>query len=127
MPFYWGYKSDSIPASGLRPMFLYLHGSGPKDHEWSTGLKLATRFDDAPSIYFIPQIPNEGEYYRWWQKSKQYAWNRLLRQALASGQVDPDRIYMFGISEGGIRQPASGIVLCRLSGRRRPDGRWRTA
>lgn len=100
MPFYWGYKSDSIPAAG-RPMFLYLHGSGPKDHEWSTGIKLATRFDDAPSIYFIPQIPNEGEYYRWWQKAKQYAWNRLLRQALASGQVDPDRIYMFGISEGG--------------------------
>ena len=41
------------------------------------------------------------EWYRWWQKSKQYAWNKLLRLALVSGEVNPDRIYFFGISEGG--------------------------
>lgn len=70
-------------------------------HEWSTGYILCSRFDDAPSLYFIPQIPNEGEYYRWWQRAKLYAWERLLRQSFVSGEVDANRVYLFGISEGG--------------------------
>ncbi len=100
MPFYWGYKGDST-ATAPRPLFLYLHGSGPKEREWATGLILANRFEDSPSVYFIPQIPNEGEYYRWWQRAKQFAWERLLRQSLASGAIDADSVYIFGISEGG--------------------------
>ncbi|MGP1421617.1 MAG: hypothetical protein ACTTKI_08570 [Tannerella sp.] len=100
MPYYWGTKGNNKPKEGF-PLYLYLHGSGDKHQEWATGLTLCTRFDDAPSVYFIPQIPNEGEYYRWWQKAKQFAWEKLLRQALVSGQIDPDRMYIFGISEGG--------------------------
>ena len=69
--------------------------------EWSTGLNICRNFDDAPSVYFIPQIPNEGEYYRWWQKAKQFAWEKLLRQSLLLGKIDPNRVYVFGISEGG--------------------------
>lgn len=59
MPFYFGSKG-SRPQGGF-PFFLYLHGSGPKQQEWETGLILAKRFADAPSVYFIPQIPNEGD------------------------------------------------------------------
>lgn len=99
MPFYWGSKGQ-MPDRGY-PMFLYLHGSGPKDREWSNGFRFGNTFEDAPSVYFIPQIPNEGEWYRWWQKSKQHVWEKLLRLALADGRIDPDRIYFFGISEGG--------------------------
>lgn len=97
--YYWGRKGE-MPAEGY-PMFLYLHGSGPRDREWKTGLKLGNMFDDAPSVYFIPQIPNMGEYYRWYQKSKQFAWERLIRQAMLRTDIDPNRLYMFGISEGG--------------------------
>ncbi len=100
MSFYWGYKGEVAPEDGY-PLYLYLHGSGPKAQEWKTGLFICNGFDDAPSVYFIPQIPNEGEYYRWWQKSKQFAWERLLRQAFVSGKFNPNRIYCFGISEGG--------------------------
>lgn len=99
MPYYYGTKGDK-PAAGW-PLFLYLHGSGPKEREWSTGYVLCSRFADAPSCYFIPQIPNEGAYYRWWQRAKQFAWERLLRQAFVDGDVDPLRVYLFGISEGG--------------------------
>lgn len=99
MPYYWGSKGAE-PTGGY-PMYLYIHGSGPKQAEWKTGLRICSQFDDAPSVYFIPQIPNEGNYYRWWQKSKQYAWEKLFRQALVSGRVNPDRMYIFGISEGG--------------------------
>lgn len=97
--YYWGTKGEK-PENGY-PMYVYLHGSGPKTDEWATGLALCRMFDDAPSAYFIPQIPNMGEYYRWWQKSKQFAWKCLLRQAFVTGEIDADRVYFFGISEGG--------------------------
>ena len=58
-------------------------------------------FQDSPSVYFIPQIPNEGEYYRWWQLAKQYAWEKLLRITLSDDKIDANRLYIFGISEGG--------------------------
>ncbi len=99
MAFFYGSKGDK-PAEGY-PLFLYTHGSGPRDREWATGLKICSMFKDEPSAYFIPRIPNEGEYYRWWQRGKQWAWEKLLRQGLSSGEIDPWRIYMFGISEGG--------------------------
>ena len=100
MPYYWGSKGETIPEGGF-PLYIYTHGSGPKDREWANGLALCNGFDDAPSVYFIPQIPNEGNYYRWWQVAKQYAYEKLLRQAFVSGNIDPDRVYVFGISEGG--------------------------
>ena len=99
MPYYYGTKGD-MPAEGW-PLYLYIHGSDPKTHEWSAGYSLCSRFDDAPSLYFIPQIPNEGSYYRWWQRAKLFAWERLLRQSFVSGEVNAHRIYLFGISEGG--------------------------
>lgn len=99
MPYYFGTKGAK-PEHGY-PLFIYLHGSGPKEIEWQTGLQLARQFQDAPSMYFIPQIPNEGEWYRWWHQSKQYAWEQLLRKALRRADINPNRIYFFGISEGG--------------------------
>lgn len=100
MPYYWGSKGTSKPQDGY-PLYLYLHGSGDKHGEWKTGLSLSKEFDDASSVYFIPQIPNTGNYYRWWQKAKQFAWEKLLRLAFVSGEIDPDKVYIFGISEGG--------------------------
>ena len=98
MPYYYGTKGTSDKSL---PLFLYLHGSGPKAQEWQNGILLAKSFNDSPSSYFIPQIPNEGEYYRWWQLAKQFAWEKLIRQSLAEGAVDVNRLYVFGISEGG--------------------------
>ena len=88
------------PAAGF-PCYLYLHGSGPSESEWHTGLVLANRFDDAPSLWFVPRIPNEGGWYRWWQRGKQWALQQLLRHVLASPDVDAARLYLLGISEGG--------------------------
>lgn len=98
MPYYFGYKGNR-PANGW-PLYLYLHGSGPKANEWEAGIRLAQQFDDAPSIYFIPQMPDEKRY-RWYPRSKQWAWEKLLRLAMLSGDVDPNAVYVFGISEGG--------------------------
>lgn len=99
MNYFYGTKGEK-PANGW-PLFLYLHGSGPRDLEWQYGRLWALRFQDAPSAYFIPQIPQEGAWYRWWQKSKQWAWEKMLRLALCGGDINPYHIYIFGISEGG--------------------------
>lgn len=98
MSFYSGVKGDRSDSGW--PLFLYLHGSGPRNLEWATGLRICSLFDDAPALYFIPRIPRE-DHYRWYPQSKQWAWEHLLRRAFASGDVDPARIYLFGISEGG--------------------------
>lgn len=88
---------------GGRPLYIYLHGSGPRNAEWSTGRILTRRWaaETGPSAWFVPRIPREGEYYRWWQRAKLWTWERLLRRALASDEFDPKRIYLLGISEGG--------------------------
>lgn len=100
MNYRYGSKGTTKPAEGF-PLFIYLHGSGDPDNEWATGLSLAQNWNDSPSAYFIPRIPNTGDYYRWWQKGKQWAWEKLLRQVFAGDDINPDRIYVFGISEGG--------------------------
>ena len=100
MPYYFIRKGEK-PDNGY-PLFLYMHGSGNKVHEWETGYILCNRYDDAPSLHFIPQIPNGyGELYRWAIQSKQWAWEKLLRLAFLEESIDPNRIYFYGISEGG--------------------------
>lgn len=100
MPYYFIKKGEQ-PKGGY-PLFLYMHGSGEKNREWEAGLRLCSSYDDAPSLHFIPQIPNGyGELYRWAIQSKQWAWEKLLRLAFLEESIDPNRIYFYGISEGG--------------------------
>ena len=100
MPYYLIKKGD-MPDDGY-PLFLYMHGSGDKVREWETGYQLCASFEDSPSMHFVPQIPNGyGELYRWAIQSKQWAWEKLLRLAFVNGNIDANRVYFFGISEGG--------------------------
>ena len=100
MPYYFIKKGEQ-PQDGY-PLFLYMHGSGDKAQEWATGINLCTNYFYTPAIYFVPQIPNAyGEYYRWAIQSKQWAWEKLLRLAFVDEHIDHNRIYFFGISEGG--------------------------
>lgn len=100
MPYYFIKKGD-MPSEGY-PLYLYMHGSGDKEREWETGFQLCASFEDSPSLHFVPQIPNAyGELYRWAIQSKQWAWEKLLRLAFVNGYVDANKVYFFGISEGG--------------------------
>lgn len=103
MPYYFGCNAyPNYDKEKKYPFFLYMHGSGDKAQEWETGIGFCLRRFYKPGIYFIPQIPNAyGEYYRWAIQSKQWAWEKLLRLAFLNDNVDPNRIYFFGISEGG--------------------------
>ena len=102
MPYYYGCNEyQSFDSEKKYPLFLYMHGSGDKTQEWETGISLSLRRFYSPGIYFVPQIPNAyGEYYRWAIQSHQWAWEKLLRLAFLSKNIDPNKIYFFGISEG---------------------------
>lgn len=99
MPFYWIEKVDD-QVEEKRALFLNLHGSGPKDQELMATLQWSKVYQDKPSVYFIPQIPNEKRY-RWWFKAEQYAWEKLFRLAMVHPKIDVNKIYVMGISEGG--------------------------
>ncbi|MCA5006349.1 hypothetical protein [Sphingobacterium bovistauri] len=98
MPFYYIKKKEK-PATGY-PIFLNLHGSGPKDREFLSTLGLSYQYKDGATSYIVPQIPSERRY-RWWFKSKQYAWENLIRMIMIDDTFNPNKFYMMGISEGG--------------------------
>lgn len=98
MPYYFIKKGKA--GQDKHALFLNLHGSGPKVMEFKNTLAWTLRYRDAPSLYFIPQIPNEKRY-RWWLKPVQYSWERLFRLAMLNDQVDVNKMYIMGISEGG--------------------------
>ncbi len=100
MPYYFGIN-DEVGESDKVPFFLYMHGSGHKKDEWEAGIKLCTEYFYKPAAYMVPQIPNMGEYYRWAIQSKQWAWEKLLRLIFLNEKIDANKIYFFGISEGG--------------------------
>ena len=100
MPYYFGIN-EAVKEDEKVPFFLYMHGSGHKKSEWETGIKLCTEYFYKPAAYMVPQIPNMGEYYRWAIPSKQWAWEKLLRLLFLNDKIDANRIYFFGISEGG--------------------------
>ena len=98
----WGTCGER-PSEGY-PSYMYLHGSGNPDGEFSNGLQICLNIG-GPAAFFIPRIPNANSengvsLYRWWQKGKQYVWERFFRQAFLNPDLDPLKLYFIGISEG---------------------------
>lgn len=98
------------PAKGF-PLFFQMHGGG------STGEKLAhphawevnsrdwqnqvgvCLFMLPEGMYFVPRMANDNRG-RWWYKHNHIAFDKIIRRSVLFRDVDPDRIYMMGISEG---------------------------
>lgn len=99
MKFFYGSKGEK-PSSGY-PLFLFLHGSGSDAQgEWTACLYWAQVFKEGSAAYFLPKSPQGGTGCRWYQPSRQQKWEQLLKQALVSENIDPEKIYFMGISEG---------------------------
>lgn len=99
------------PEKGY-PLFINLHGGGRDDsamgawsslmneREWEAARILGGRYNDAPSLYVIPRMADDRKG-RWYLKPQQKAFRDAIRAAIAAEVVDPNRIYLLGISEGG--------------------------
>ncbi len=110
MPFVWLRKGEK-PARGF-PLWICLHGGGGNadaegPHAWAVNTKewaaqksLFARAYEAPGLYFIPRMADDRKG-RWWFDHNQRAIDEVIREAVLLHEVDPDRVYLMGISEGG--------------------------
>ncbi len=94
------------------PLWLCLHGGGGNDksdgpHGWSVNTReweaqkrlFATTYQGV-GIYFIPRMADDRRG-RWWFDHNQVAFAEVISKAILFRDVDPDRVYLMGISEGG--------------------------
>ena len=109
MPFYLLAKGHK--GTNGWPLFLALHGGGrssqkvephgaPKNtQEWQAQVRLfAAMYPNG--LYFIPRMADDNDG-RWWYGYCQAIYDRAIRRAILFRDVDPNRVYVMGISEGG--------------------------
>ena len=100
------------PANGW-PLVIAMHGGGgtadklPNPHgwpvntqEWNTQIKLSLALYPANAIYFVPRMVDDNQG-RWWKEYNCQAFAAMIRHAILFWNIDPNRVYMLGISEGG--------------------------
>jgi predicted peptidase len=83
------------------PLILFLHGAGERGHDLALvkkyGIaKIVEDRDEFPFITISPQCPPD----RWWGQELE-ALTGLLDEAVRTLAVDPDRVYLTGLSMGG--------------------------
>jgi len=85
------------------PVILFLHGAGERGSDGllqtTVGLAPAIRRDPSrfPAIVVFPQVPTDSA----WSGAPAEAALLALRQTMAQYRVDPDRVYLTGLSMGG--------------------------
>jgi len=105
------YKKGQRPSDGY-PLYINLHGGGTmpeaksawgaafNDREWKAAKSLGGRYADSPSLYFIPRMADDRRG-RWYHKGEQTEFIRAWQLGVLSGDVDANKTYIMGISEGG--------------------------
>ena len=88
-------------AEQLWPAILFLHGHGESGDDLSDVLKIGlpqyiADKPDFPFIVIAPQCP----WFSWWPELAG-SLDRLLEQSLATLPIDPQRLYLTGLSMGG--------------------------
>ncbi|SUB77596.1 hypothetical protein [Porphyromonas macacae] len=109
------------PRGGY-PMFINLHGGGSypdapsawgstiNEEEWFAALRLSREYKDAPSFYFVPRMSDDRKG-RWHFAPQRNAFKRAYQLAVLSEEIDPDRVYLMGISEGGYGSIRLGLFM----------------
>lgn len=105
------HKKGIRPTEGY-PMYINLHGGGTmpeaktiwgasfNNSEWRAAKNLGAKYTDTPSLYFIPRMADDRRG-RWYHLGEQTEFIRAWQLGVLSGDVNPNKTYIMGISEGG--------------------------
>jgi poly(3-hydroxybutyrate) depolymerase len=109
---YFVFSRGEKPEGGW-PLVIAMHGGGgtsdklPNPHawpvntgEWKAQTSLAASIYPDGAIYFVPRMVDDNNG-RWWRDFNVVAFDAMIRHAIVNWEVNPDRVYMLGISEGG--------------------------
>jgi predicted peptidase len=96
---YWLYLPEDYATKKRCPLILFLHGAGERGDDLEKVKvhgppKLVEQRSDCPAIVVSPQCPNE----RIWSPTQL---SLLLDKCMETLKVDPDRVYVTGLSMGG--------------------------
>lgn len=88
------------------PLIYFLHGSGDDDYDsafvLSFGLPAVLLAEEQPEDFpFIVVSPQAFPGGTWWDEDALPALEALLKEVAATYRVDPDRVYLTGLSMGG--------------------------
>ena len=109
MPFVTLCKGEA--GSNGWPMFIALHGGGRSSNkvephgwavntrEWNAQISIFKHLYPNGS-YFIPRMANDN-HGRWWFDYCLEIYDKVIKRAILFRNVDPNRVYIMGISEGG--------------------------
>ncbi len=109
--FYIVLQKGKKPEGGW-PIYVTLHGGGGNPNakgphtwrvntsEWFAQMRLTTGTWESPGLYIIPRMADDREG-RWYYGYNQIFIDRLIQQAILFHDVNPDKVYLQGISEGG--------------------------
>lgn len=91
----------SKPANG-RSLYISMHGGGsaPKevnDAQWKNQIEL---YRPKEGLYIAPRAPWD-EWNMWFKSELDDFFDRLIRSAVATYDVNPDKVYLLGYSAGG--------------------------
>lgn len=100
--------------SGGWPLFIALHGGGKyhgnaeisahgwevNTREWQTQMRLVNQVYEPDGLYFVPRMADD-RLGRWWHQHNIELFRRLIRCAVLYHDVNPNRVYIMGISQGG--------------------------
>lgn len=121
-----GLSADKDARRRTWPLLLFLHGSGERGTDIAKVKvhgppKYADGNADFPFILISPLLPAEED----WDIAKL---DRILRHALATLPVDPDRVYLTGLSRGGhtawrwaAAEPQRFAAVAPVAGRGNPE------
>lgn len=103
-------ETRPAPESG-RALFICMHGGGRNDkvdgphawpvntREWQSQVGLAAEVYAGEGIFFIPRMADD-RLGRWHHALNQDAFDAVIEHGLREWNVDPDRVYLMGVSEG---------------------------
>ena len=93
--------ADYTPSKAW-PLVMFLHGAGERGDDGvvqakvGIGPAIKANPERFPCIVVMPQCPNAG----WWDVAEDSI-DTALREVRAEYRIDPDRIYLTGLSMGG--------------------------